>query len=56
MYKTTCSECTATIELFEEPLLGELIDCTTCASELEVTGVDPIEVQPAPELAQDWGE
>ncbi|MFW6153018.1 MAG: lysine biosynthesis protein LysW [Halobacteriota archaeon] len=56
MTDATCSECGATIDLLDEPLLGQLVDCTTCGAELEVTAVDPIEVRPAPDLAEDWGE
>lgn len=56
MTELTCSECGATVELADDPLLGELVDCTTCGAELEVTEIDPFEVRPAPELAEDWGE
>lgn len=56
MADPTCDTCGGDIELFEQPLLGELIDCTTCGAELEVTGLEPVEVRAAPELAEDWGE
>ncbi len=50
-----CPECTDEIPL-DDPLLGELIDCPACGSELEVRGLDPLEVAPAPEIEEDWGE
>lgn len=51
----TCPECTTDIAL-EDPLLGELVDCPTCDAELEVRGLDPLAVQVAPEIEEDWGE
>ncbi len=51
----TCPECTEALTL-EDPLLGELVDCPDCAAELEVRGLDPIVVQLAPEIEEDWGE
>ena len=35
---------------------GEIFDCDTCGTELEVIGVDPLELSKAPELEEDWGE
>lgn len=56
MTDTTCIECGGEIEFTADPVLGELIDCMTCGSELEVTDLDPVVLRPAPELAEDWGE
>jgi len=55
---TTASECPAcTRELtLEDPLLGELVDCPECEAEIEVVDLDPIALQPAPEIQEDWGE
>lgn len=50
-----CPECGSPIEL-KSPELGELVVCDTCGSELEVTGLDPIKLEAAPEEAEDWGE
>ena len=36
--------------------LGELIVCDDCGSELEVTGVEPLKLEPAPMEDEDWGE
>ena len=50
-----CPECSADIE--EAGLeLGELVVCDDCGSELEVTDVDPVNLELAPEEDEDWGE
>jgi len=53
---STCIECGAEVTLHEDVEVGELVDCGTCGTELEVLGVDPVELDAAPELAEDWGE
>lgn len=53
---TECVECGAELSLPEDAEVGEIVDCTTCGSELEVVDVDPIIVETAPELEEDWGE
>jgi len=52
---TECNDCGATIAL-QNPIVGEIIDCPDCGLELEVRTLDPIHLQPAPEVAEDWGE
>lgn len=51
----TCPECAAEVEL-NDPLEGEIVDCPDCGVELEVTGVDPLILELAPEEEEDWGE
>jgi alpha-aminoadipate carrier protein LysW len=51
-----CIECGAEVPLHAELEVGEIVDCATCGAELEVVGVDPVELEPAPELEEDWGE
>ncbi|HEX7038933.1 MAG TPA: lysine biosynthesis protein LysW [Trueperaceae bacterium] len=36
-------------------MLGELV-VTDEGVELEVVGLDPLRLEPAPEVAEDWGE
>ncbi len=36
--------------------LGELVVCDECGSELEVVGLEPLELELAPEEDEDWGE
>ena len=50
----TCPECGAELRL-ENPELGELVVCEDCGAELEVVGLDPLRLAPAPEEAEDWG-
>lgn len=50
-----CVECGSPIEL-RNPELGELVVCDTCGAELEVTGLNPLKLEAAPEEAEDWGE
>jgi alpha-aminoadipate carrier protein LysW len=50
-----CIECGSPIEL-DNPELGELVVCETCGAELEVTGLNPLKLEAAPEEAEDWGE
>jgi alpha-aminoadipate carrier protein LysW len=51
-----CPECGAIID--DDPSLeeGEIIDCEECGLELEVVGVEPLELGLAPEEEEDWGE
>lgn len=51
-----CPECGAIVDdnpSFEE---GEIVDCEDCGIELEVVGVEPLELGLAPEEEEDWGE
>lgn len=36
--------------------IGEIIDSPITGAELEVISVDPVELEEAPELEEDWGE
>lgn len=51
-----CPECEAEIELPSDVLLGEIVECEDCSAELEVTRLDPLTVELAPEVEEDWGE
>lgn len=51
----TCPETGEVITLEREPLVGEIIT-TSQGVELEVTGLNPITVEVAPEVEEDWGE
>ena len=52
---TICPECAAELEV-DSVMMGELIPCPDCGAELEVVSVDPVAVDLAPELEEDWGE
>ena len=53
---TECVECGAEVDLADDVEVGEIVDCGTCGSELEVVEVDPVVLELAPELEEDWGE
>ena len=50
-----CPECGSELAL-EDAIEGELLPCMDCSAELEITCLDPLEVQLAPEVEEDWGE
>jgi alpha-aminoadipate carrier protein LysW len=51
-----CPECDATLTMAADTVEGEIVICTDCAAELEVTGVNPLTLALAPEVGEDWGE
>ena len=53
---TECTECGGDVDLHDDVEVGEIVDCATCGAELEVVGDDPVELDTAPELEEDWGE
>jgi alpha-aminoadipate carrier protein LysW len=54
--ESTCPECDAAVGFARSPLNGEIARCTECSVELEVTNTDPIVLEIAPEVEEDWGE
>ena len=52
----TCPECEANVPFARRPLQGEVVRCPDCNAELEVTALDPITLELAPEVQEDWGE
>lgn len=51
-----CVECGDAISLTDDLEIGEIVDCQTCGTELEVLDTDPVTLDRAPELEEDWGE
>jgi alpha-aminoadipate carrier protein LysW len=51
-----CPVCAAEVELPEDTVQGELIECPDCGTELEVISVKPFKLQEAPSEEEDWGE
>lgn len=51
-----CPECDASVAFAKAPLNGEVVRCGDCSVELEVTNADPIALEVAPEVEEDWGE
>jgi alpha-aminoadipate carrier protein LysW len=52
----TCPECAAHVSLSADTMLHELIACPDCGVELEVLSLNPVELDLAPEMQEDWGE
>lgn len=51
-----CPVCGAELTLADDAVVGELIPCEDCGTDLEVTSVDPAQVSEAPKEEEDWGE
>ena len=56
MSTVSCPECEAQIELEAGTETGEIIVCSDCGVDLEVTALEPTAVQLAPMEQEDWGE
>ncbi len=54
--EANCPECDAPVQPARRPLAGEIIRCTQCSVELEVTSTEPFRLELAPEVEEDWGE
>ena len=52
----SCPICEASLEIKDDTVVGELMLCNDCGTELEVTGTDPVKIEEAPEVEEDWGE
>lgn len=51
-----CPECAAEIALRADTLPNEIVACPDCGAELEILSLDPLEVDLAPQVEEDWGE
>jgi alpha-aminoadipate carrier protein LysW len=51
-----CPECDAGVALEDDATSGEILTCGDCGAELELTGLDPVALELAPEEEEDWGE
>jgi len=54
--QTECPGCGGAVSFERAPLNGEVVPCGDCGIELEVVGIDPLTVEQAPEVEEDWGE
>jgi len=54
--ETKCPECDAALSLNKDIIANEIMQCSDCGVELEVTSLDPVKVELAPEEEEDWGE
>ncbi len=51
-----CPECDADVEIPTDAMENELLSCAECGTELEIMNLNPIELELAPEVEEDWGE
>lgn len=51
----SCPECARELVL-DDVIAGELLPCPDCGAELEILSLDPLQIELAPELEEDWGE
>jgi alpha-aminoadipate carrier protein LysW len=51
-----CLQCGAELDLAPDVEVGEIVICPDCGAEWEVMSVDPITLEAAPEVQEDWGE
>lgn len=56
MATANCCECDGEVVLDEGVVKSEVLQCPDCGVELEVVGVDPVKLEPAPQEEEDWGE
>lgn len=52
---SNCPECDAELSL-ADVIQGEIVVCSDCGADLEVTGLKPLSLELAPMEEEDWGE
>ena len=56
MSNINCPECEAEIALEADTMVGEILVCSDCGVDLEITSLEPPTVELAPMEEEDWGE
>ena len=51
-----CVICDGAISIPDNAMVGELLICGDCVTELELVSLDPMTLEEAPEIQEDWGE
>ena len=51
-----CPECDAAVAIPDDAMENELVSCPECGTELEIMNLEPVELELAPEVEEDWGE
>ena len=51
-----CIECGAIVQIPDDVMENEILQCLDCGAELEVISIDPLSLALAPEVEEDWGE
>lgn len=53
---TDCPECSGAVQIPSSVTVSEILECNECLVELEILATAPLEIAPAPEVEEDWGE
>lgn len=56
MKNVKCCVCDADVKVADDVMVGELLTCSDCGIELEIISLEPLTVEEAPEVQEDWGE
>ena len=48
--------CAADVSLTDDAVVGELMECPDCGTELEVTRLEPATLSEAAQTEEDWAE
>ena len=56
MATAVCCECDGKVTVDNGVVQSEVLQCPDCGVELEVTGVEPVKLELAPQEEEDWGE
>ena len=56
MNQATCPTCDAPVALPAGAVVHELISCADCGTDLEILSLNPLTIDLAPEVEEDWGE
>ena len=56
MANGVCDICDGVVALPEGAVAGEILRCPDCGTELEVVSLDPLRLEEAPQVQEDWGE
>ena len=51
-----CPVCEGSVVVPKDAMLGEIVACDDCATELEVEVLEPVRLSIAPAVEEDWGE
>ena len=51
-----CPVCGVQVERADDTVVGEIMECRDCGTELEVKGLQPFALAEAPKEQEDWGE
>jgi alpha-aminoadipate carrier protein LysW len=51
-----CLECEAPLDVPDNCVIGEILPCGECGCEMEVVSLEPLTLELAPDIEEDWGE